>query len=125
LVAIEQGYVQREIQEAAYRYQQAIENQAKVVVGVNRFRTEAETRPDLLRLDESIRHRQAARLAALRQKREAGAVSAALDNLAGAARATENLLPYILTAVEAYATTGEICHTLRRVWGEYQPTEVL
>ncbi len=125
LVAIERGYIQSEIQEAAYRYQQAIENQAKVVVGVNKFRTEAETRPDLLRMDESIRHRQVARLAALRQKRDAGAVSAALDNLAGAARTTENLLPYILTAVEAYATTGEICHTLRRVWGEYQPTEVL
>lgn len=125
LVAIEQGYIQSEIQEAAYRYQQAVENQAKVVVGVNKFRTEAETRPDLLRMDESIRQRQAARLAALRQKRDAGAVSAALDNLAGAVRTTENLLPYILTAVEAYATTGEICHTLRRVWGEHQPTEVL
>lgn len=125
LVAIEQGYIQSEIQEAAYRYQQAIENQAKVVVGVNKFRTETETRPDLLRVDESIRQRQAARLAALRQKRDAGAVSAALDNLTGAAKTTENLLPYILTAVEAYATTGEICHTLRRVWGEYQPTKVL
>jgi methylmalonyl-CoA mutase N-terminal domain/subunit len=125
LVAIEQGYIQSEIQEAAYRYQQAIENRAKVVVGVNKFRTETETRPDLLRVDESIRHRQSARLAALRQKRDAGAVSAALDNLTGAAKTTENLLPYILTAVEAYATTGEICHTLRRVWGEYQPTKVL
>lgn len=125
LVAIEQGYIQSEIQEAAYRYQQAIENQAKIVVGVNKFRNEAETRPNLLRMDESIRQRQAARLAALRQKRDAGAVSTALDNLANAAKTTENLLPYILTAVEAYATTGEICHTLRRVWGEYQPTEVL
>ncbi len=123
LVAIQQGYIQREIQESAYRYQQAVEARQKIVVGVNRFRVEEDLRPDILRVDETIRQAQTARLAALRARRDAAAVAAALDALAAAARSTENLMPPILTAVEAYATTGEICNTLRRVWGEYQPAE--
>ena len=132
LVAIEQGYIQREIQEAAYRYQQAVESQARIVVGVNKFKTEFEIKPNLLRIDESTREQQIGRLIALRQKRATLTVSSALDQLAEAAqtnpargRTGKNLMPYIMTAVEAYATVGEICHTLRRVWGEYRPPETI
>jgi len=125
LAAIEQGYIQKEIQEAAYKHQKAIESQSKTIVGVNKFTVAAETKPEILRVDEAIREKQIARLTALRQRRNAKAVTATLDNLAAAAETNQNLIPYILAAVEAYATTGEICHILRRVWGEHQPTEIL
>jgi methylmalonyl-CoA mutase N-terminal domain/subunit len=123
LRAIEQGYIQQEIQEAAYKYQQAIEQQRQTVVGVNKFTVEEEIKPDLLRVDESIQQTQANKLAALRARRNNNAVENALNALAAAAQSNENLMPCILTAVEAYATTGEINNTLRRVWGEYHPSE--
>jgi methylmalonyl-CoA mutase N-terminal domain/subunit len=121
LAAIEQGYIQHEIQEAAYRYQRAVESGDQAVVGVNRFESDTDAKPTILRVDESIREQQLQHLAALRTRRDAAAVTTSLNALAVAATGTENLLPFILTAVEAYATTGEICHTLRRVWGEYLP----
>jgi methylmalonyl-CoA mutase N-terminal domain/subunit len=121
LAAIEQGYIQHEIQEAAYRYQRAVESGDQAVVGVNRFESDTDAKPTILRVDESIREQQLHHLAALRTRRDAAAVTTSLNALAVAATGTENLLPFILTAVEAYATTGEICHTLRRVWGEYLP----
>jgi methylmalonyl-CoA mutase N-terminal domain/subunit len=125
LAAIEQGYMQREIQEAAYRYQREIERNERVVVGMNRFAVDEETRPDILRVDETVAQRQKERLAALRQRRDQSAVDQALAALEHAAKGTDNLLPLMLTAVEAYATTGEICHTLRRVWGEYRPPVIV
>ncbi len=125
LAAIEQGYVQREIQEAAYHYQRDIEQQERIVVGQNRFTVEENTRPEILRVDETIARQQEERLAALRQQRDSASVEQALALLAQAAQSTDNLMPYILQAVEAYATTGEICHTLRRVWGEYQPPVIV
>ncbi len=123
LRAIEQGYIQQEIQEAAYKYQQAVEQQRQTVVGVNKFTVEEELKPDLLRVDESIQQTQGNKLAALRARRNNNAVENALNALAAAAQSNENLMPYILTAVEAYATTGEINNILRRVWGEYHPAE--
>ncbi|HEY1403992.1 MAG TPA: methylmalonyl-CoA mutase family protein, partial [Pyrinomonadaceae bacterium] len=121
LRAIELGYVQREIQEAAYTYQRAVETKDATVVGVNRFQIEEEASPALLRVEPAIERAQVERLQALRARRDAGAVEATLAALeAGARTTTENLLPHILAAVEAYATVGEISHRLRRVWGEYR-----
>ena len=120
LRAIETGYVQREIQEAAYRYQRAVETGDAIVVGVNRFEIEEEHTVPILRIDPTIEQAQIERVRALRQRREANATELALSALEEAARGTENLLPRILAAVEAYATVGEISHRLRRVWGEYR-----
>ncbi|HWS54027.1 MAG TPA: methylmalonyl-CoA mutase family protein [Pyrinomonadaceae bacterium] len=120
LRAIETGYVQREIQEAAYGYQRAVEAGEAVVVGVNRFRAEEEAPVETLRIDPSIERAQVERLRALRERRDAGRVEVALTLLEDAARGTDNLLPRILACVEAYATVGEISHRLRRVWGEYR-----
>ena len=125
LKAIEQGYIQREIQEAAYQHQMAVENERNTIVGVNQFTVEDEAKPNILRVDESIREQQVIQLAALRQTRDTSAVETALNHLAAASKTDENLMPHILIAVEAYATTGEICHRLRHVWGEYQPTEIV
>ena len=116
--AIEHGYMQAEIEQAAYDYQRALDEEQAIVVGVNRFILEDEQRPALLRADPAIEQRQAAKLAALRQSRDnerAGQVLAALER---AAAGTDNLLPFIIEAVEAYATLGEISDTMRRVFGE-------
>lgn len=125
LAAIEQGYIQREIQESAYRYQRAIERKQNVIVGVNKFTIKEETHPELLRVDESVAQKQRDRLTALRQRRDQAAAQQTLDNLKKTAEGRENLMPFILSAVEAYATTGEICHALRKVWGEYRPPVLL
>lgn len=125
LAAIEQGYVQREIQESAYHYQREIEQQERIIVGVNKFVIEEDIVPQLLRVDDAVACKQQERLAALRRRRDGTAVQQALDRLEESAQGDGNLMPCILTAVEAYATTGEICGTLRRVWGEYQPPAIL
>jgi methylmalonyl-CoA mutase N-terminal domain/subunit len=120
LPAIEAGYIQREIQESAYRHQKAVEAQERIVVGVNQFQIADDHRPDLLRVDESVWKAQVERLGQLRAGRDNDAVERALAALQNAAQRDENLMPLILQAVEAYATTGEICYVLRRVFGEYQ-----
>ncbi len=120
LRAIETGYVQREIQESAYRYQKAIEAQERIVVGVNRFQVEAEPAVPVLRIDAAQEQAQVERLRALRERRDARSVEGALERLQSAAGTDENLMPRILECVEAYATVGEISNTLRRVWGEYR-----
>jgi methylmalonyl-CoA mutase, N-terminal domain len=125
LRAIETGYVQREIQESAYRYQKEIETQEQVVVGVNRFQVNEEQHVNVLRIDPALEAAQVERLRALRARRDAGAVSVALEKLENAARLTENLLPLILECVEVYATVGEISNTLRQVWGEYRETSTV
>jgi methylmalonyl-CoA mutase N-terminal domain/subunit len=120
LRAIETGYIQREIQEAAYRFQRAVESGDTVVVGVNRFQTEEANAPPTMRVDPSVESAQVERVRAVRARRENTATESALARLEEAARGTENLLPHILAAVESYATVGEISHRLRRVWGEYR-----
>ncbi|HLJ34373.1 MAG TPA: methylmalonyl-CoA mutase family protein [Ktedonobacteraceae bacterium] len=116
--AIERGFMQAEIEQASYSYQQELDEQRAIVVGVNRFVQENEARPELLRMDPEIGRRQAAKLADLRQRRDNQQVQQALAALERCASGKENLLPYIIGAVEAYATLGEISDAMRRVFGE-------
>jgi methylmalonyl-CoA mutase, N-terminal domain len=120
LRAIETGYVQREIQESAYRYQRAIETREAIVVGVNDFRIAEETTIPTLRVDPVIEQQQIDRVRAVRARRDAAIAGAALAQLEEAARGIENLLPRILAGVEAELTVGEISNCFRRVWGEYR-----
>ncbi|MBV9615179.1 MAG: methylmalonyl-CoA mutase family protein [Ktedonobacteraceae bacterium] len=116
--AIERGYIQAEIEQAAYNYQLALEQKQAIVVGVNRFALENEEPATLLHLDPEVGRRQIAKLAALRQRRDNELVQQRLQVLENGGRGSENLIPLILDAVEAYATLGEISDTLRRVFGE-------
>ncbi len=125
LRAIEAGYVQQEIQKSAYEYQRAIERGEQVVVGVNRFQTENEQPIPTLQIDPDIERTQIARLQALRARRDAAKSHAALDEVERLARTTENLMPAILAAVEAFATVGEISDALRRAFGEYHESVVI
>ncbi|MBM3121858.1 MAG: methylmalonyl-CoA mutase [Chloroflexi bacterium] len=125
LAAVETGYVQREIQESAYRAQRAIDRKEAIVVGVNAFQVGETAGLERLRVDPSVEQVQRQRLAALRAGRQAARTTAALDQLEAAARGTDNLMPHFIECVEAEATLGEICGRLRRVWGEYQPTSTV
>ena len=125
LRAIEKGYVQREIQEAAYRYQKAIESNEAIVVGVNRFKVEEEQPVQTLRIDPALEQQQIERVRAVRGKREPKVALEALKKLQQAATTAENLVPRILECVEAYATVGEISNRLRKVWGEYRETSTV
>jgi methylmalonyl-CoA mutase N-terminal domain/subunit len=120
LRAIETGYVQREIQEAAYKYQRAIETEEQIVVGVNRFQIEEESDIVTLRVDPAVEQEQIERVRAVRAKRDSAVAETALMKLEEAARGTENILPRILECVEALVTVGEISNRLRGVWGEYR-----
>ncbi len=123
LAAIESGFVNREIQEAAYRYQQAVESGDQIVVGVNAFTSEAQQPIDLLRVDPAVEARQRERLAHLRATRDNERVSALLGQLEHAARGSDNLMPLFIACVENDVTLGEICGVLRAVFGEYQPPQ--
>lgn len=125
LRAIETGYVQREIQESAYRYQRAIETHDAIVVGVNRFQVDEEQPLKTLRMDPTLERSQIERVHALRLKRDSNVVEITLRRLEECATGTENLMPRILECVEAYATVGEISNRLRRVWGEYRETSTI
>jgi len=125
VAAIERGYVQREIQDAAYRAQKAIERGEAEVVGVNVHRVEDEPIPETLVLDADLEARQVARTRALRAERDAAACGAALDAVSRAAEGTDNLMPHILHAVKSQATLGEIADALRRVFGEHREVVVL
>ena len=116
--AIEHGFMQAEIEQAAYRYQRSLEEERAVVVGVNRFVMENEERPTLLRVDLEVGKRQMARLALLRQKRDNEQVQQVLAALERGASSTNNLMPLIIDAVEAYATLGEMSDAMRHVFGE-------
>lgn len=121
VAAVEQGYMQEEIQAAAYKTQQAVESGEQIVVGVNRFRIENEEQPTLHRVDPALGKQQIERLQALRSRRNGEQVAERLAALKRAAEGKDNLMPYILDAVRSYATVGEICNALRDVFGEYQP----
>jgi methylmalonyl-CoA mutase, N-terminal domain len=121
VAAIERGFPQREIQEAAYQYQKAIEHKEKIIVGVNDFVVENESPIDILLIDESVAGQQIDRLKALRETRDNSRVRTTLDALRKAAVANNvNMMPYILDCVRAYATLGEICDELRGVYGVYE-----
>jgi methylmalonyl-CoA mutase N-terminal domain/subunit len=126
LAAIEQGYQQREIHESAYRLQLAVEEKRRIVVGVNAFSDDAEaSKPQILRVDPAVEKKQMQRLEALRGRRDATQVAAALGKVRAAAASAENLMPILVEAVEQYATLGEICEVLRGVWGEQRELIVI
>jgi methylmalonyl-CoA mutase, N-terminal domain len=125
LRAIESGFVQGEIQKAAYEFQRAVESKEQIVVGVNDFIAEEEREIPTLRIEPEIERNQVARLHALRAKRDNSKTNAALTELQRRARTNENLLPAILAAVESYATVGEISDALRHIFGEYQESVVI
>jgi methylmalonyl-CoA mutase N-terminal domain/subunit len=116
--AIEQGFQQREIQDASYRFQVEIEKKQRTIVGVNRFQTEEPPIEGLLRVDPRVGERQCGKLAQIRRERDQAAVDAVLKRIEQAARSDENTMPLFIEAVEAYTTIGEICDVLRGVWGE-------
>jgi methylmalonyl-CoA mutase N-terminal domain/subunit len=123
VVAIEKSYPQREIAEASYRYQMAVDKKEKVIVGVNEYVT-PEKPIELLQIDETVARRQAARLAKLRGERSSEEAERRLKALRKAAEGSENLMPFIYDAVKAYATLGEICEAMRGVFGAYEETAV-
>ncbi|MGC1418201.1 MAG: methylmalonyl-CoA mutase family protein [Candidatus Acidiferrum sp.] len=125
LRAIESGFVQAEIQKAAYDFQRAVESKDQIIVGVNDFIAEEDRTIPTLRIEPEIERSQIARLNALRAKRDSVKTQSSLAELQRRAATTENLLPAILTAVESYATVGEISDTLRRVFGEYHESVVI
>jgi len=116
---VESGYFRNEIAQSAYRYQKEVEAGEAVIVGVNRFASEARQVPGILRVDQELEGRQIARLKELRRRRDNAAVQEALQALDDAARSDTNIVEPVIRAVEHYATVGEISDTLRRIWGEY------
>jgi methylmalonyl-CoA mutase N-terminal domain/subunit len=124
LRAIEAGVIQRQIQEAAYAAQQAIDSGESVVVGVNRYATDERPTVEVFTLDADVERRQVERLEGLRESRDQSAWRAALDSVESAARGHDNLVPRIIAAVEAKATVGEIADTMRGVFGEFREVAV-
>jgi methylmalonyl-CoA mutase N-terminal domain/subunit len=123
VAAIERGFPQREIAEAAYRYQVAVDRKEKIVVGVNDY--VAKEKPlEILQIDETVAHRQGDRLRKLRADRSNAEVERRLSALRKAAAGTENLMPYLFEAVKAYATLGEICDTMREAFGIYEEVAI-
>ncbi|MGZ4787239.1 MAG: acyl-CoA mutase large subunit family protein [Terriglobales bacterium] len=125
LKAIERGYVQQEIQNASYDFQQSVETQQQIIVGVNQFRLDQEMPVPLQRIDESLEKKQVERTRALRAKRDPGPWKDSLTKIEDAARNGSNLMPHIINAVENFATVGEISDTLRKVFGEYKEAVVI
>jgi methylmalonyl-CoA mutase N-terminal domain/subunit len=121
LQAIEQGYIQGEIQDAAYRYQREIETGEQILVGVNAFQIEENIDLERLQVDPGIEAEQCSRLKTLRANRDQNQVAELLSRLEVTAKSDENLMPIFIECVENKITLGEICAVLRQVWGEYQP----
>jgi methylmalonyl-CoA mutase N-terminal domain/subunit len=120
VAAVEQGYPQREIAESAYRFQQAVEKQEKLIVGVNAYVEENEPPHPILYIDESAAESQMAKLAAVKARRDEARVKRTLEELRQTARGTGNTMYPLLECVRAYATVGEMCNALREEWGEYE-----
>jgi methylmalonyl-CoA mutase N-terminal domain/subunit len=125
VAAIEQGFIQKEIQESAYAFQRAVESGDQTVVGLNKFQQDESPPSNILRVDPAVRESQIAKLEQLKKRRDNSHVAAALAKLKGCAQGTDNLMPSILEAVKCYATLGEICDTLREVFGEYRAVSTL
>ena len=123
--AIERGYPQKEIAESAYRFQQAVEQREKIIVGVNDFVTPDEEPIGILYIDESAGERQLAKLDDLKRRRDTALVRKTLEALKEGARGTVNTMPLLIDAVRSYATIGEMCDALRDVWGEYEETPII
>ena len=125
LQAIESGYVQREIQEAAYAQQARLESGEEVMVGVNRFESQEEVPIERLRIDPEVEKGQISKLKKLRKRRDSCQVKGALEKIGRAAQGQSNLMPVVIEAVEAYATVGEIADAMRDVFGEHKETIVI
>ena len=125
VATIEQGFIQKEIQESAYAYQRSVEKGDQIVVGLNKFEQEEAPPTNLMRVDPGVRKSQTDRLKELKQRRDGVAVTTALKRLKTCAQGTDNLMPYIMKAVKSYATLGELCDTLREVFGEYKAVSTL
>ncbi|MFW9813735.1 MAG: methylmalonyl-CoA mutase [Candidatus Thorarchaeota archaeon] len=124
-MAIEQGYVQREIHDAAYQFQKSVDEGGWVVVGVNKFTVEEESQFDYLRVNPEAEREQIKQLESVRKKRDNKKVKESLDSLRQAAESDTNLMPPIIEAVRVYATLGEVCGVLREVFGEYKAPDIL
>jgi methylmalonyl-CoA mutase N-terminal domain/subunit len=124
VAAIEQNFMQREIADASFRHQSDVERGERVVVGVNRYVQADEQSPEILRIDPALEQKQVARVQAVRARRDSAAVEQALARLAADAASDANLMPAIMAGGRAYATLGEMCDTLRRVWGTWRETPV-
>ncbi len=120
VACIENGFIQRQIENASYAYQQEIEKGERIIVGVNEFQSEEENPPELLRVNPQVEEAQIANLALVREQRDQTEVDSDLQRLRDAAKGDDNLMPHILAAVKHYATLGEICNVLRSVFGEYR-----
>ncbi len=123
--AIELGYQQREIHNAAFRYQQEIESKDRIIVGVNEFKLAEEPMPDILKIDPALEQRQRQKVAAVRAERSQAVAAKAIDRVETTAREGGNLMPAIVDAVRAYVTLGEISDAMRRVFGEYEPSGMM
>lgn len=123
--AIESGYVQKEIQKAAYRFEKEMENGKRIIVGQNKFQDGKDEELELLKIDMKIQEEQIKFLSEVRKKRDQQQVDNALNALKKAAGTDENLIPYIISAVKAYASVGEICNAMREIFGEYKETVVI
>ena len=123
--AIEKGFIQQEIMDSAYKYQKEIEKNEKIIVGVNKFQVEEEPPKGLLRVDPKVGVRQKGKIDALKEKRDNKKVKESLEKLRKACDGNENIMPFILDAVECYATLGEICGVMRDEFGEYKQTVMI
>jgi len=122
LAAIENGYIQREIQDSAYAYQKSIENKEQIIVGVNEYILDGKINIEALKVDPTVEQGQIERLKKFKEKRDASKIHELLQTLEKTAYSEENLLPLLIHCVEQKVTLGEICGVLRQVWGEYQPS---
>ena len=125
VAAIEAGYVQTEIQNASYKFEKEVENGDRIIVGRNKFQAKEDEQPELLRIDFKVQEEQIKFLHKVRDERNNAEVNKKLDELKTAAKGENNLMPYIIAAARAYASVGEICNTMRAVYGEYKETVVI
>ncbi len=121
--AIEEGYIQKEIQNSAYRFQKEIESNERAYVGINRYTMEEPPPENLLRIDMSVGEKESAKLKTLRAERDAATWQKALDHLRTTTEAGKNVMPAVIEAVKAKATVGEICDVWRDIFGQYRPKE--
>jgi methylmalonyl-CoA mutase N-terminal domain/subunit len=125
IAAIENGYVQLEIQKAAYNFEKEVESGKRIIVGLNKFQIEEDEEPELLKIDMKVQEEQIKFLKKVRKERDQHKVDKALNDLKKVADTDENLIPYIINAVKSYASVGEICNAMRTVFGEYKETVVI
>jgi methylmalonyl-CoA mutase N-terminal domain/subunit len=122
--AIKKNFFQREIADASYKYQKEVERNERIIVGVNKYKPETETTPDILKIDESVGDEQIKKLQEVKENRDNEAVEEKLGKLKEAAQGDENLMPYIIEAVREYASVGEIVGTLKEVFGTYREDSI-